>query len=248
MVPLVFLHGFTGSSKSWNELRNKLNFSSKAIDCPGHGNNLIKDLSNPCTFEDWQKEFNLNLHLNNLEKINLCGYSMGGRLAISFASAFPKKIKSLILISSTAGFSNEVEQKNRIQKDTKLCNKIINDFQLFLNEWEKLDFFSQQQVRNPQAFKIQRAIREHQNPQQMAYILENLGTGKMPNYWEKISEFDFPVLIICGDEDEKYCEISKKLNNNIPNSQLKIIHNSGHAPHIDQPDEVARVIQNFIKS
>lgn len=248
MNPLLFLHGFTGSRKLWDEFRNNLNLPTISIDCPGHGNNLIKNLSKPYTFEDWQREFNLFLYQNNLKKINLCGYSMGGRLAISIATAFPEKINSLILISTSAGISNEVEQKNRIHKDTELCDKIINDFQTFLNEWENLNFFSQQKVRNPQAFKTQREIRENQNPEQLAYILKNLGTGNMPNYWLKIPTFDFPVLIICGNEDEKYCTISKKLKDYIPNSQLKIIHNSGHAPHIDQLDEVARVIQNFIKS
>ena len=92
MNPLLFLHGFTGSEKSWDEFRNKLNLPTIAIDCPGHGSNLIEDLSNPYTFEDWEKEFNSYLNQNHLEKITLCGYSMGGRLAITFASKFPNKI------------------------------------------------------------------------------------------------------------------------------------------------------------
>ena len=50
------------------------------------------------------------------------------------------------------------------------------------------------------------------------------------------------------DEDSKYCEISKDLKSNIQNSQLEIIRNSGHAPHIDQPLILANIIQKFIKS
>ncbi len=248
MTPLLFLHGFTGSSKSWNELINKLNAPSIAVDCPGHGNNLIKDLSKPYTFKDWQKEFNLFINQNNWDNINLCGYSMGGRLAISYASKFPEKIKSLILISSNAGILDKNNQKERIETDYKLSTKIINNYQKFLNEWEKLEFFSKQLVRNPNTFKLQQRIRKSQIPQQLAFILKNLGTGRMPNYQDKISEFNFPVLIICGEEDEKYYEISKKLNKYIPKSDLIVVPNSGHAPHIDQPEKVAKLIQNYIES
>ena len=70
----------------------------------------------------------------------------------------------------------------------------------------------------------------------------------MPNYWDIIPNFKFPTLIICGNEDKKYCSIGKKMNNNIPNSQLKIIQNSGHTPQIEQPNEVIKIINRFFKS
>ena len=69
----------------------------------------------------------------------------------------------------------------------------------------------------------------------------------MPNYWDKLSDFKFPVLIICGNEDKKYCEIGNKLNTKIINSKIQIIKSTGHAPQIDQSVKLINLIQNFIK-
>ena len=248
MLPLIFLHGFTGSAQSWAEIRNKLKSPSFAIDLPGHGNNIINDISCPYTFENWNNDFSSQIENKKLDKIHLCGYSMGGRLAISFANAYPQKIESLILISSTPGMSDKYDRTERCKSDLELSHKIKNEFQKFINEWESLDFFSQQKIRNPEGYKIQKSIRNSQNPIQLAFALDNLGIGIMPNYWDKISKFDFPVLIVCGDEDSKFCSIGQKMSEIIPNSQFNIVSNSGHSPQLEQPFEVANLINKFIKS
>ena len=173
---------------------------------------------------------------------------MGGRLAISLATAFPEKINSLILISSTAGLLNNYEKENRLIQDKKISKDIELDYNQFIKNWEKQDFFSNQKIRNQNGFNSQREIRKSQNPQQLALSLQRLGLGNMPNYWDGITYFNFPVLIICGDEDEKYNIISSQLHSKINNSIIKIIPNSGHAPQIDQPIITSKLIQKFIKS
>ena len=194
MLPIVLFHGFTGSKKSWTEIQNKVKSPSVSFDLPGHGKNHFKDLTIPYTFENLNNDLLSQIENNNLDKFHLCGYSMGGRLAIFFARAFPEKIKSLILISSMPGILVENDRKERIQSDLKLSNKIKHNFKDFINEWESLEFFSQQKTRNPQGFKIQKSIKNSQNPSQLAFALENLGTGKMPNYWDEIIKFDFSVF------------------------------------------------------
>ena len=248
MNPLFFLHGFTGSKYSWNEIQHLVKFKTHAIDLPGHGKNYFKSLSNNYSFKNWDQEFLSILNNTKVDKINLCGYSMGGRLAISFATAFPEKVNSLILISSTAGLLNNSENKNRLIQDNKLSKDIELDYNKFIDNWENLDFFSKQKLRNPNGFIRQRVIRKSQNPQQLALSLQNLGLGNMPNYWNDIPYFNFPVLIICGDEDKKYNKISSQLHSKINNSIIKIIPNSGHAPQIDQPIITSKLIQKFIKS
>lgn len=248
MNPLFFLHGFTGSKNSWDEIQHLIGFKAHAIDLPGHGTNHFKNLSNRYSFKNWDQEFLSILDKAKLNKINLCGYSMGGRLAISFATTFPEKINSLILISSTAGLINQAEIEKRLIHDQMLSKDIELDYNQFIDNWGNQDFFSKQKIRNTTGFKKQRDIRKSQNPYQLALSLQNLGLGNMPNLWDKISYFNFPVLIICGAEDEKYCEISLKLHSKIKNAIIQMIPNSGHAPQIDQPIITSKLIQKFIKS
>ncbi len=68
----------------------------------------------------------------NIEKLNLCGYSMGGRLAISFVTKYPEKINTLILESASYGIESKEGREERLKKDLKLCKHIEKDFPKFL--------------------------------------------------------------------------------------------------------------------
>ena len=49
---------------------------------------------------------------------------MGGRVALSYAVRFPKRIKKLILESSSPGLQSEQEQANSRKADEYLANEI----------------------------------------------------------------------------------------------------------------------------
>jgi len=245
---LVFIHGFMGSLHSWDRIRNQINIPSIAIDIPGHGENCNLNSNNPYSFDDWNTDFLYNLTQKKMNKVNLCGYSMGGRLALSFALANPQKINSLILVSTNSGIENISDKQIRVDKDLILMEEIKINYSRFISNWEKLSFFNNQKKRNPVSFNLQKEIRLSQNPEQVAFSLQYLGQGKMPNYWIKLQSINFPVLIICGEEDQKYCDISKRLNSKIKNSQLEIISNSGHAPQIDKENRFIKIINNFVNN
>ena len=108
---VLFLHGFTGSAEDWfpvfEQLSDKYNLI--ALDLIGHGKS-----DSPSDHSHYTTEAIVNQikyikdHLTS-EKIFLAGYSMGGRVALSFAIAYPDDIKGLILESSSAGIKNDEE-------------------------------------------------------------------------------------------------------------------------------------------
>lgn len=66
------------------------------------------------------------------------------------------------------------------------------------------------------------------------------------NIKEKISKLKSPTLVVCGEKDSANIENAKKLNENIKNSELKIIKNAGHEINIDTPKEFAELIKEFL--
>ena len=112
---ILFLHGFTGSANDWTSVFQKIDkrFNKLALDLIGHGKS-----SSPSSVNYYMADSLINqidhviTHLRLKESI-LCGYSMGGRVALNFALAKPDLIKGLILESTSAGFKNGKE-KNRI--------------------------------------------------------------------------------------------------------------------------------------
>jgi 3-oxoadipate enol-lactonase len=62
-----------------------------------------------------------------------------------------------------------------------------------------------------------------------------------------IGRIDAPTLIIAGDADKAAPVELVRNCTAIPGSHLEILHGAGHIPSIEQPDQLAGLIQNFLK-
>ena len=64
----------------------------------------------------------------------------------------------------------------------------------------------------------------------------------------ELAKLTVPTLIVHGEQDPFYqTELMQYLQTLIPNSQLHIIKGAGHLPAMTQPDEVARLINDFFR-
>jgi len=244
-IPLIFIHGFTGTSNSWNAIREGISKESYAIDIPGHGKSIFNNTKSDYTLNDFSVEFFLLLNSLNIDKINLCGYSMGGRLCLEFANKYPNKINSLILESTSQGIENIEERDDRLISDKELSKKIENDYSNFINHWENNKLFKKQKDRNLDEWKLQREIRTNHDHFQLAKSLNSFSLGRMNYYGDILHSFNFQVILISGNEDEKYLKIGHKamrLNNNV---QHFIVDKSGHNSHLENPDLFVEIINSL---
>ena len=58
-------------------------------------------------------------------KAHMLGYSMGGRLALTFANLYPQYVCTLILESASPGLITEEERANRREQDQKFAERIL---------------------------------------------------------------------------------------------------------------------------
>tara|TARA_B100001142_G_C14308993_1_gene645909 strand:- start:1092 stop:1895 length:804 start_codon:yes stop_codon:yes gene_type:complete len=243
--PMVFLHGFTGSHQCWDEVVSYLGYSTIAFDLPGHGKSTFNRLDDGYSESDWCNDLNGVLKFLNLEKISLCGYSMGGRLAIAFASRYPDKIEKLILESSCLGIKDHNLRKKRYIQDLILCNEIEADLVTFVSKWENNQLFTNQEERNIKGFLKQRKYRLLSNPMQLSKALKSFSQGTLDHMDKMFSDFKFPVKIITGSDDSKYGFIAKemlKVNNNVIR---KVIPDSGHNTHLEQSTHFIDFLKSF---
>lgn len=108
--PIVLLHGSCSNSAFWFPEIMALSETHRvyAVDLPGEAGNSTEyrpDLESPA-FSLWLQEVLDRLHL---EKIALMGNSLGGWMALKFATAFPQRVSSLTLLAS-AGLAPIREQ------------------------------------------------------------------------------------------------------------------------------------------
>jgi len=243
---IIFLHGFTGSRHTWAHLRDALEYPSAALDLPGHGETKTLEPAVPADFHKLTEELILIFDGLKAGKVHLCGYSMGGRLALAFALSHPERVESVILESASPGLAEADARASRRAADAGLAEKIMTDFEGFLRDWEAMSFFAGQKLRNPGGWQRTQEIRRKSSPAGLAYALKHFGTGAQPSCWDQLAGLELPVLLITGAEDEKFNRIAREMTGRLPYSNHVQIENSGHAPHIDQPENFRLLLSDWL--
>ncbi|TRM13016.1 2-succinyl-6-hydroxy-2,4-cyclohexadiene-1-carboxylate synthase [Lentibacillus cibarius] len=245
--PVVLLHGFTGSSRTWDSLITDWlpDFKTIAIDLPGHG----KTVSQPKDMEAVCSDLVSLLDQLQLDKVHLIGYSMGGRTALSMAMLYPDRVMSLTLESASPGLNDEQQRSSRRHQDEKLASWIkTNGINTFVDYWEGLPLFRTQKTMPKDVQQRIRNERLQQSAEGLAQSLMTMGTGVQPSWWGGLSSLRLPVLLLVGEEDAKFITINRAMEAYIPASDLHVVENAGHAIHVEQPNIFGKIVKGFLQS
>jgi 2-succinyl-6-hydroxy-2,4-cyclohexadiene-1-carboxylate synthase len=247
--PLLLLHGFTGSSGTWQSFFERWGAHSTLIcpDLPGHGRTTPIPEPERLSMENTVEDLKCILDDFKIEKADVLGYSMGGRVALAFALRFPERVRNLILESSSPGLENPDDRKARRMKDNQLANFIKEDgIEEFVDYWENIPLFSSlQSLSNEITLKV-RKERLRNSPEGLASSLVGIGTGVQPSYWNKLEELNCRTLLIAGSKDEKYCKIAKEMAARIKNCRIELVYEAGHAIHVEQSEKFGTIVSGFL--
>lgn len=249
--PIILLHGFTGDSTTWNPLISYLNGSYKVIsvDIIGHGQTDSPSDMSRYKMEHVSYDLMLLMEKMSINKAHILGYSMGGRLALSFAMFYPEKVISLILESSSPGLKTLGEREERKKSDALLANMIEEQgIESFIYYWEDISLFSTQKQLSKEKQKQIRNQRLANNKNGLANSLKGMGTGSQPSWWDQLERFNKPVKLICGEADEKFCDIAKEMELKFPDCQLTIVPKAGHAIHVEVSEIFGTIVREFLSA
>jgi 2-succinyl-6-hydroxy-2,4-cyclohexadiene-1-carboxylate synthase len=245
--PLVLLHGFTQTRQSWRltaaELRDR--YRVLAPDLPGHGAAAARPASfAACT-----------AYLRALavdppdatatagaapSAFVLCGYSMGGRIALHAALALGERVERLVLVGASPGLADPEEREARRAADEALAARIeAIGVEAFAREWGAQPLFAGQPERVAAAAH---ADRLRNTPAGLAAALRGLGTGVMEPLWDRLGELALPVTLVVGERDEKFRATAERMAAGMGDARLVVVSGAGHAVQLERPGEVARAI------
>lgn len=247
---LVMLHGFTGSTATWEETVMHLpkNVKIIAVDLTGHGRTDAPP--DPERYEMGEQIADLDQLFNVLgvDRFSLLGYSMGGRVALSYALSFPEKVEQLILESSSPGLENEEDRQQRTEADKALAERIEREgIEAFVDYWGRIPLFETQKALSPNKQQAIRRERLSQNPMGLANSLRGIGTGKQPSNWGSLGKLQLPVLLITGELDSKFCTIAEEMKRRLPSTVVITVEKAGHAIHVEKPEQFATIITEHLK-
>jgi 2-succinyl-6-hydroxy-2,4-cyclohexadiene-1-carboxylate synthase len=242
---LTLVHGFAGSSRAWEFMRPLLeqDFQLALLDLPGYGGvppqpdvDLARIAETIATL----------LTQSVRGPRYLCGYSMGGRIALHVALQHPEVVTKLALIGTSPGIANDGERAQRMASDDELAKKIrAQGIEWFEQYWSSLPLFATQKELTPDVQSWLRHERLANDADGLALALEHWGTGHQEWLLPRLSALSCPTLLISGARDEKYCALAEQMAEEIPTCSQVAIPDAGHAAHIEQPDAVARELLSF---
>jgi 2-succinyl-6-hydroxy-2,4-cyclohexadiene-1-carboxylate synthase len=236
--PLLLLHGFTGSVRSWDEVRPDLAQSARviAVDLIGHGLTASPDDYRRYTLEWSARDLVALLDALEVETVDVAGYSMGGRVALHFATSYPERVGGLILESASPGIEDETERQRRILSDEALAQRILGrGIEAFVDEWERQPLLEPAPHVSAERRAAQHAQRLDNRPLGLANSLRGMGAGQQFPLWSSLPDLRLPVALIVGERDARYRDIALRMRERLPAATLWTVPDAGHTVHLDQP-------------
>lgn len=244
---LIFLHGFLGKGSNWHPIAREFSEEYYCIlpDLPGHGANNIPDESR-LLFTALSDEFLNILDAFNLRAPVLIGYSLGGRLALTFALRYPERLRALILESASPGLEDKKERDSRAIQDDRLAEKLRQvGTPEFLAGWYQSPLFASL-ARQPELLNRICAENQSNDASQLARVLGELSPGRMPSHWGRLSELTLPTLLLAGALDEKYQAQLTRAAEFMPTATLRICPDGGHNLHSEKPAWFVKKLREFL--
>ncbi|MCL6572687.1 MAG: 2-succinyl-6-hydroxy-2,4-cyclohexadiene-1-carboxylate synthase [Bacillus sp. (in: Bacteria)] len=248
--PLLLLHGFTGDSSTWTPFYDIWGKHSKLIipDILGHGKTELSNQIQRYQIEVIAHDLKEILDELGVHQVDLLGYSMGGRLALTFVMLFPDRVRKLIIESASPGLQTKKERELRRRKDAEIAQFIIkNGMETFVDYWEELPLFLSMK-RLPPAVKRQiKAQRLDNSTMGLANSLLGMGTGSQPSWWgTPLQQLTCEVLLLTGTEDKKFSDIAGSMLTELKNGSWITFETCGHAIHVEEPEKFGTIVSDFL--
>ncbi len=243
-MPLIILHGFLGMSDNWKSLGTLYaneGYEVYMLDLRNHGKSFHAD------------EFNLNVmsidvlkycQYHNLSSVSIIGHSMGGKVAMLFATNYPELVEKLIVADIGPKYYPPHHQDilaalNAVdfstQPDRANVEEVLSQF---------ISDFGTRQFLMKNLYWIQ--------PGQLAFRFNlSVFNKNIERIGEELAEdlyFDRPTLFIRGGTSNYILDSDMpSIKKFFPASELVTIPEVGHWLHAENPKLFFQFTSEFLK-
>jgi 2-succinyl-6-hydroxy-2,4-cyclohexadiene-1-carboxylate synthase len=243
---VTLLHGFTQTATSWLEVVDLMPQTQRWLipDLRGHGRSRA---SGPHTLDACVDDLIKLWDSLSAREVHLVGYSMGGRLALHLATTYPQRLLSLTTLGCGAWLDDSAREA-RLESDLAMADQIDDlGIDLFVDRWLSLPLFAGLKRRGPDFEARTRAQRLVNRPEGVARSLREMGPGAQPApNRAALATIKCPSLFLAGELDARYVEAAAGLAKAVPGGRFGVLPGVGHAAHLEDPNEFARVLATHL--
>ena len=240
-MPVYFIPGIGSGHTMYDDVIAQLtpDFECIGWNLPGYGG---APAIGGYTFGDLARLLNDDLDRCGIGKAHVLGHSIGGMVAIEFAITCPDRTASVMLSGTTSVFGS---------RDGSFQRQFLHDRLSPLDEGMTMADLARRSMPaltsdGIDAKVLDKAIAGMANIPQAAYraAMECLVTF---NRRDEIASLGCPALLLAGEHDTNApLKTMQRMNELIPDSELKVFEGIGHMAPIEVPDEFAAAMRAFL--
>ena len=233
---VLMLHGFSDSWFSFSRVVSSMErkYHIYILDQRGHGNSDRPQTG--YTPRHLAEDALAFMEAKGIERATVVGHSMGSFVAQQLATLAPSRVTKLVLIGSADSVKNDVVRglREEIKALTDpVSERFIRDFQMGTLARPV-----------PQEFLAAVFSESGKLP---ARVWKEIVDGLLTGADAELTKIKAPTLIIWGDRETVFLRVEQdKLITEIAKSQFRVYEGTGHSPPWEEPERVARDLQEFI--
>ena len=241
-APLVMLHGWGMHAGVWEDTAQKLaaDFTVHCVDLPGYG--YSKEIR--ATTLD---EIVDALSATFVGPLAVCGWSLGGQIALRWAAREPDQVRRVILVASTPCFTRHEGWTCAME------GGVLEQFAADLeqNHAATLRRFIALQLRGSEnerelLVRLRERLFNRGEPD-IGALRAGLDILRDADLRKEVPDVRQPTLVITGERDKLTPpEASSWLAQTMPGARLIRIAGAAHVPFLSHPDHFVEQIKSFL--
>ena len=238
-VPLVFINSLGSDLRIWDGVIPHFADHHPIIRYDKRGHGLSDSPSGPYTIRRHVDDLVSLLQQLPVNKVTVIGISVGGMIAINFAATYPQFVEKLVLCDTGAKIGTADLWNTRISTLREQGMDSIGD--TILERWFAPGFAKRSPV-------------EHQGYYNMltrtpvSGYIATCEAIRDADLRELVPTIQAETLVLCGAEDMSTPpSLSQELVEALSSARLVLIDKAGHLPCIEQPEAMAKEIDQFVQ-
>lgn len=241
---LILIHGWGMHGGVWSDVAQRLSqhFQVHCVDLPGFG------ASTPLAKSDLDSLVQ-SLSESLVEPVNVCGWSLGGQVAMHWAARQPSKVQKLIVVTSTPCFTERDDWLFGMQAEVleKFATELEQNPATTLRRFISLQLRGSENEREL-LVKLREQLFSRGEPD-MDALRGGLEILRDVDQRGEVAGIEQPTLVIAGQRDKLTPpEASYYLAQVMPNARVIEIEGAAHAPFLSHPDIFVGHVQRFLKN
>ena len=239
--PVIFGNGVFSNTLGWI---NQVPVFSKEYqvilyDMRGQGQSDKPEA--PYSFDIHAEDQKALLEDIGISKVHHVGISYGAELGLVFALKYPEMLKSLVACSAVSHVGPLLNEMCQLWRYA--CE--LGDPELFYHTTVPLNF-GETFIRENTAILEQAKVRYTQ----LDYppLVRLCDAFLMLNITDQLSKIKTPTCVIGGEKDiiKPVYPYSRMIHDKLPNSEMVIVRDSGHAVTFEKPEEFNSIVLRFL--